>query len=199
MPGLHRRTVGDPAQAVLLLHGRGATADGMLDLGAAVADDALLLAPQAPDRTWYPRPFMQTVADNQPALDDALATVTDALETAADAGFPRHDTALVGFSQGACLATEYAARNAQRFNAVAGLSGGLIGAELDGARYGGDLAGTPVLLACSDSDPHIPVSRVHATADVLDGLGGAVDTRIRPGTAHTITDDDRRRLRHLLR
>lgn len=195
---LRERAVGEPEKAVVLLHGRGATAGGILELGAAVADDALLLAPQAPGREWYPESFLAPREENQPHLDDALATVADAMDRARDRGFAPDRVALLGFSQGACLATEYAASNPRRYRAVVGLSGGLIGEEVDRDRYSGDLAGTEVFLGCSDEDPHIPAERVIATASVLDDLGGDVERRFYGGMGHTVNQDEKDAVRALL-
>ncbi|HEU4570512.1 MAG TPA: dienelactone hydrolase family protein, partial [Gemmatimonadales bacterium] len=146
----------------------------------------------------YPHSFLVPVAQNQPWLDSALAVLERVTAQLADAGIPRERQVLLGFSQGACLALEFAARNAVRWGGVVGLSGGLIGPEGTPRAYGGDLAGTPVFLGCSDVDPHIPVARVHETAQVLTRLGGRVDARIYPGMPHTINEDEVQAVRALL-
>ncbi len=192
-----QRAQGDPDMAVILLHGRGASARAILDLGERIAPDALLLAPQADGREWYPRSFLAPRTENQPHLDAALTRVADALDRAADRGIDRSDSHLVGFSQGACLAAEFAASNPDRYGSVGILSGGLIGDTVDTERYTGDMDGTPVFLGCSDQDPHIPVDRVHLTAQVLDALDADVDERIYPGMGHTVTDDEVAALRDL--
>ncbi len=177
--------------AVVLVHGRGATARSILDLGREVAPDGVaLLAPQAARNTWYPNSFLAPVADNEPGRTSGLAAVDRAVETATDAGIDRDDVAVVGFSQGACLASEYVARTPRRYGGLAALSGGLIGETVDRERYGGALEDTPVFLGCSDRDPHIPEERVHATAEVLEDLGADVTVRIYEGMGHGVNRDE---------
>ncbi len=177
--------------AVLLLHGRGDSARGILGLAdvLGVADIAYA-APQAEGHTWYPQSFLQPFACNEPYLSQALAAVTDALGELGKAGFDRENIVLMGFSQGACLALESAARNAGRFGGVVAFSGGLIGPDDAPRDYPGALEQTPVFLGCSDVDMHIPKARVLASAEIMLGLGGAVDARIYPGMGHTINEDE---------
>lgn len=177
--------------AMILLHGRGATAEGMLDLADVLAQpDVAYLAPQAPGRTWYPYSFLAPIDQNEPHLSRALAQVGEMVSDLGRQGFGPEKLILLGFSQGGCLALEYAARNAQRYGAVIGLSSGLIGPEGTPRTYGGSLAGTRVFLGCSDVDAHIPVGRVHESARVLSALGGDVIERIYPGMDHTINDNE---------
>jgi phospholipase/carboxylesterase len=185
----------DASAAVVLAHGRGATARGILDLGREVSPDGVaLLAPQAARSTWYPDSFMAPVEANEPGRTSGLAALDRAVEAAADGGIDRDRIALVGFSQGACLASEYVARDPRGYGALAALSGGLIGETVDPDGYDGDLAGTPAFLGCSDRDPHIPAERVHATADVLDDLGADVTVELYPGMGHDVNEDE---LEHL--
>jgi phospholipase/carboxylesterase len=197
--GLHQgqpvRVAGEPLDrataALLLLHGRGATAGGVLSLAADLAQPGLaLLAPQAQGSSWYPYRFLAPLADNEPHLSSALGAVSDVLDRLAAAGIPPKKTLLLGFSQGACLALEFAARNAHRYGGLVGLSGGLIGPEGTPRHYAGSLAGTPVFLGYSDSDPHIPKARVEHTADVLRQLGGDVTAQLYAGLGHTINHDE---------
>jgi predicted esterase len=177
--------------AMVLLHGRGATAEDILSLGAALRREAVAyLAPQAVGYAWYPQRFIAPVAMNEPHLSSALGVVEACLGLAADAGIPLERTFLLGFSQGACLALEYAARNPARYGGVIALSGGLIGDPAVPRTDVGDLAGTPVFLGCSDVDGHIPLPIVHRSAEVMRRLGGAVDERIYPGMGHTVNDDE---------
>ncbi|WP_128476026.1 alpha/beta hydrolase [Halorussus pelagicus] len=181
----------DADAAVIFIHGRGATAEGMLEMaGEFDAEGVAYLAPQARGRTWYPNSFLEAIADNEPSLSSALAFLGDVRERVADAGIAPERTCFVGFSQGACLASEFVARNAERYGGLAALSGGLIGPEGTPRDYDGDLDGTPVFLGCSDRDPHIPVERVHETRDVLDGLGGDVEERIYEGMGHGINREE---------
>ena len=177
--------------ATILLHGRGGSAEDILSLGAEFGfDDIAWLAPQAANASWYPYSFLAPLAQNEPYLTNALATVAATLDHLARAGFAAERVALIGFSQGGCLALEYAARNAKRYGAVAGLSAGLIGPPGTPRAYPGSLAGTPVFLGCSDVDGHIPLERVHESRDVLARLGAEVTERIYPGMGHTINEDE---------
>lgn len=189
----------DARAAAILVHGRGATAEGILQLVPLLAvTDVAFLAPQAAGNEWYPFPFLAPLEMNEPWLGSALQVLGDVLAEVAAAGIPRQHTALVGFSQGACLTLEYVARNAARYGAVAALSGGLIGPDSLPRDYAGSLQGTPVFLGCSDSDPHIPLSRLQLSAGVMRELGGNVDLRIYPGMGHTINEDEIAAVRTLL-
>ncbi|NLG08780.1 MAG: phospholipase [Deinococcales bacterium] len=174
-----------------MVHGRGDSAPGILSLASALeAPGVAYVAPQARHNTWYPYSFMAPMERNEPWLSSALAAVHGAVEEVVAAGVPRERIVLLGFSQGACLASEYLARHAQRFGGLAALSGGLIGPEGTPRDYEGSLGGTPVFLGCSDVDPHIPVERVHETEEVLARLGAQVDKRIYPGFGHSVNQDE---------
>jgi len=166
--------------------------------GAFEREDVSYLAPQAAGHQWYPLRFVEPTARNEPALSAALAVVDDLVADVAAAGVPPERTVVLGFSQGACLATEYAARRPRRYGGIVGLSGGLIGSDAEVTAHAGDLAGTPVILGCSDVDSHIPLTRVKATSKVLAGLGADVDETIYPGMGHGIVEDEVRRVRALL-
>lgn len=177
--------------AMVLLHGRGAPAEDMLGLAGELGTaEVAFLAPEADGFTWYPNTFLAPLERNEPWLSAALETVARVLEDVAGGGVPIERTLLLGFSQGACLATEFAARNPRRFGGVIGLTGGLIGPPGTPRDYPGSLAGVPVFLGCSDVDPHIPLERVDETADVLDRMGATVDKRIYPGLPHTVNRDE---------
>lgn len=183
--------LGAARAAMILVHGRGASAEGMLGLaGAFEADDFAYVAPQARSGSWYPQSFMAPIAENEPHLSNALKTLSDVVADAERQGVPSDRIVLLGFSQGACLTLEFAARNARRFGGVVGLSGGLIGPEGTPRTYAGSLAGTPVFLGCSDVDFHIPLKRVNESAEVLKALGGNVTEIIYPGMGHTIVQDE---------
>ena len=184
---------------VVLVHGRGASAADILSLAAEFQQPAAAYwAPQAANNTWYPYRFMEPLAANEPWLSSALDKVAAVLAQVAAAGLPPEKTVLLGFSQGACLATEYAARHAQRYGGVVGFSGGLIGPDGTPRDYAGSLAGTPVFLGCSDVDPHIPAQRVEHSAAVLEKLGGAVTARLYKNMAHTVNGDEVRWVQALL-
>lgn len=188
-------TAGEPltrAQAALLmLHGRGATAQDILSFASALAQPGVVfLAPQAAGNSWYPNSFLDPIASNEPQLSEAFALLDTLLAQIAAAGVPLARTILLGFSQGACLALEYAARHARRYGGLVGWSGGLVGPDGMPRDYPGSLAGTPAFLGCSDRDPYIPLARVEMTAEVLRQLGAEVTERIYPGMDHTVNQDE---------
>jgi predicted esterase len=185
--------------AMVMIHGRGATAESILSLADELAHpEFAYLAPQAAANTWYPNRFLAPIASNEPYLSSALAMINEVLERLSEAGIPPEQAILLGFSQGACLALEFAARHARRYGGVAGLSGGLIGPDETPRDYPGSLADTPVFLGCSDADFHIPKERVLHSADVLQRLGGEVTSRLYPNMGHTINQDELDAVRHMM-
>ena len=185
------RRLAEARAALILVHGRGATAESILELADYLPHpDMAYLAPQAAGNTWYPYSFLMPLAQNEPYLSSALAKLAALLVEVEQAGIPAERVVLAGFSQGACLASEFVARNARRYGGLLAFSGGLIGPLGTPRLYSGTLAGTPVFLGCSDGDPHIPVARVNETAEVLAGLGAVVDKRIYPRLGHTIGQDE---------
>jgi predicted esterase len=177
--------------AVIMLHGRGANGADMLGLSQVIRRPQLAyLAPDAAGSVWYPRPFMTPAAGNEPYLSSAKAVIARLIAEIERKGIPLTRIAILGFSQGACLSLEYAARNPRRYGAVLALSGGLIGNRVGTEEYSGSLAGTPVFIGCSDVDPFIPLSRVQASAIVMAHLGADVTERIYPNNAHTIVADE---------
>jgi predicted esterase len=192
----------DPAIArlvVVLVHGRGASADAIFTLADQFEiPDIAYVAPEAADRTWYPYSFLAPMEQNEPKLSSALHLLEEVMDDVVRRGIPSNRIALVGFSQGACLALEFAARHAQRYAAIAGLSGGLIGPPGTARDYAGTLAQTPLFLGCSDVDAHVPVERVHESAAVFSRLGAVVDERIYPGMGHTVNRDELDAVRALL-
>ncbi|MCX5569771.1 alpha/beta hydrolase [Kaistia nematophila] len=177
--------------AVVMLHGRGATADDIIGLADHLGqDDVAYFAPQAAGYAWYPQRFMQPTALNQPYLGAALDVVHNLVEDIVAAGIARERIVLLGFSQGACLALEAVARKPGRYGGAVGLSGGLIGADNEVWNGADDLAGTPVLLGCAELDAHIPLSRVQETAARFEKAGAGVTTRIYRGSAHGVNADE---------
>ncbi len=182
---------GDARAAILALHGRGARAEDILSLTEQLnLPSFVVVAPQAANHTWYPNRFLAPLSSNEPWLSSALALVERALGRIAAAGIPPERTLLLGFSQGACLALEFAARHARRYGGLVGLSGALIGPEDTPRSYPGSLSGTPVFLGCSDVDPHVPKECISQAAEVLRSLGGEVTERLYPGMAHTVNQDE---------
>ena len=185
--------------AMVLVHGRGATAESILQLAEELDRPGFAyLAPQAAGFTWYPYSFLAPIQQNEPYLGSALALVGAVVDHVIGAGVPAERLMLLGFSQGACLTLEFVARNARRYGGVAALTGGLIGPDGTPRDYPGSLEGTPVFIGSSDPDPHIPVSRVHESARVLEGMGGAVTTRIYPRMGHTVNEDELERVRAMM-
>ncbi|HEX6213291.1 MAG TPA: dienelactone hydrolase family protein [Vicinamibacterales bacterium] len=173
----------------ILLHGRGASAEDILTLSQEFSvRDVTYFAPQATGNTWYPYSFLMPLEQNEPSLSSALRVIEALLASAERNGFPAERVALMGFSQGACLALEFAARHPKRYAAIAAFSGGLIGPPGTARNYSGAFDGTPVFLGCSDVDPHIPVERVHESAEVFTRMGATVDKRIYPQMGHTINE-----------
>jgi len=184
-------TIAEARIAVILVHGRGDSASGILGLADEFeAPDAMWLAPQAANHTWYPYSFLAPMEQNEPWLSSALAMIASLVDTLASEGLPPERVVLMGFSQGACLAQEFAARRARRYHAIVGLSGGLIGPPGTPRDYTGAFDGTPVFLGCSDIDSHVPVERVHESAAVFNRMGARVDERIYPRMGHTVNQDE---------
>ena len=176
--------------AMILLHGRGATAEDIMTLAAEVQESGwAYLAPQAAGNAWYPNPFTAPLESNEPYLSAALATVTDLVERVEEYVAAQR-VVLLGFSQGGCLSLEWASRNARRYGAVVGLSAGLIGPDDTPRAHPGDFDGTPAFLGCSDVDPYIRRDRVEDAASVLDRMGAAVDLRLYPGMGHMVSGEE---------
>lgn len=185
-------------KAVILVHGRGGDARSMLDLEQYLPLlDFAILAPQATDHTWYPFGFMAPVAANEPWLSSAIGTLHDRIDELVSAGIPARNIYLVGFSQGACLTLESAARKAQRFGGIIAFTGGLIGEAIDPSRYSGNFSGTPILITTGDPDAHVPAIRVHESETILAGMEADVQVTIYPGRPHTIIADEIERARQL--
>lgn len=178
-------------KALILLHGRGATAQDILSLsGYLEVEGYALLAPQATNNTWYPYSFLAPVKQNEPWLSSAVALVEGIVSDVEAQGIASENIYLLGFSQGACLTLEFAARNAKRYGGLIAFTGGLIGDTLDKSRYMGDFAGTPVFLGTSNPDMHVPVERVQASAGILRAMNAVVTEKIYNGMGHTISDEE---------
>ncbi|WP_336037937.1 alpha/beta hydrolase [Halobacterium yunchengense] len=190
-PVEHRGTpLADADRAVVLLHGRGARATGMLQFADDLpGEGTAFVAPQAKRATWYPEPFLRPTGENEPWFGSALGLVGDVLEDVT-AHVPAERVLVLGFSQGACLGSEFVARNPRRYGGFVAFSGGLHGPEGTTYDYDGSLEGTPVFLGCSDRDPHIPESRVHETRDVFEAMGADVTERIYEGMGHGVNEDE---------
>lgn len=198
------RLIGEPLAtakaAMVMIHGRGATAESILELVNEIHQPGFAyLAPQAANNTWYPNPFLAPIPSNEPWLTSALAVVGDVLKQVEAAGIAAEHTMLLGFSQGACLTLEFTARNARRYGGVAGLTGGLIGPDGTPRDYAGSLDGTPMFLGCSDVDFHIPKARVDESAAVLRRMGATVTERLYANMGHTVNEDEIAFVREMMR
>jgi predicted esterase len=181
----------DSGRAVVMIHGRNASPRNILDLIPRLDRSGITyVAPAAANNTWYPFSFLEQIPRNEPFLTSALARIEGVLRDIASAGIPSERTALLGFSQGACLAAEFAFRHAQRFGAVVLFSGGLIGPPGTTWHTDRSFHGTPVFLGCSDVDAHVPKWRVDETAGVFKGMDAEVTERIYPGMGHLVSDDE---------
>ena len=184
---------------LVLVHGRGATARSILPLYEELGvENVAAVAPQAAGNTWYPNSFLAPIESNQPWLDSALRRLDTIVSDLLRRGVPSDRIALLGFSQGACLATEFVARHPRRYGGVMGLSGGLIGPPGIRRDYAGSLDFTRVFLGSSDPDPHVPFPRVLETRDVLSRMGAVVNARRYPDMGHTINEDELDACRALL-
>lgn len=176
---------------MVMIHGRGATAESILSLAAEFRVPGMLfLAPQASGNAWYPLSFLAPPAQNEPFLSSALSAVGRSVAEAEGLGLPADRIFLLGFSQGACLATEWMARNARRYGGLFALSGGLIGDDATPRAYRGSLDGTPAFFGCSDVDAHIPARRVEESGRIMESLGAKVDVRLYRGMGHTVNADE---------
>jgi predicted esterase len=189
------RHLGEPLQkaegVVILLHGRGGSAEDILSLSKPLYRPNLAyLAPQAANHSWYPNSFLAPIGQNQPWLDSALGKVESIVEDVAAAGISTERVLLAGFSQGACLATEFVASRPRRYAGLIALTGGLIGPPGMDLTHTGSLAGTPVFLGSGDPDPHVPFERVQQSAAILTTMEASVTVRRYPGRPHTITAEE---------
>jgi predicted esterase len=181
----------DARLVAILLHGRGASAEDILGLSDQFsATDIAYLAPQAAGSTWYPNSFLAPIQQNEPWLGSALHVVAGLVDQLQQVGVPSDRLVVMGFSQGACLTLEFAARHARRYAAAVAFTGGLIGPEGTPRDYAGNFNGTPVFIGSSDVDPHVPIERIRESTAVLRRMGAIVDERIYPGMGHTINADE---------
>ena len=181
----------EASSALLLLHGRGSTADDILSLATYLDFPAFAyLAPQAEGYSWYPNRFIAPVEQNEPYLSAGLAKIEAIVKEVESHRIGVDKIFIGGFSQGACLAPEYVVRNPRRYGGLLVFSGGYIG-PLDEQRHpSGNFNGMPAFLGCSDPDPHIPLQRVRETSVLLQAMGAKVREKIYPNMGHTIIDDE---------
>ena len=181
----------DAKRALVLLHGRGASPDDILQLTTYLnVEDYAILAPHATNHTWYPYSFLVPESQNEPWLSSAIDLLNEIVTDLNAAGIPNNEIYFAGFSQGACLSLEFIARNAQRWGGAAAFSGGLIGENINKAKYNGDFRNTPIFIGSSNPDPHIPVARVQETTATLISMKASVTEKIYQNMGHTISEDE---------
>lgn len=178
-------------KVLIMLHGRGGSAEDIFGLADYLpVEDFSLIAPQATNFTWYPYSFLAPPDQNEPWLSSALDILKETLDELKEKGFSSEDIYLLGFSQGACLCLEFAARSTQKFGGIAAFTGGLIGDKIYPENYSGDFKGTPVFIGTGDPDPHVPVERVKKSAEILREMNAEVQVKIYPGRPHTISQEE---------
>ena len=184
-------TIENAAQAMILIHGRGAAAQSMLAMTDLFdSQDIIYIMPQAHNLTWYPYRFIEKRETNEPGISSGLTLIHTLVKSVNDAGIPDEKIYFLGFSQGACLVADYAARYPSRYGGVFVLSGGLIGDTIRSGEFSGDLKNTPVFFGCSDSDFHIPAERVDESAYIFEQLNADVTKSIYPDMGHTINQNE---------
>jgi len=189
----------DAFGAFILVHGRGGSAEGILGLGRSLGNrHTTLIAPESASHSWYPNSFLAPLADNEPWLSSALAKIGSCVNECIAAGLTTENIVFAGFSQGACLATEFVARNPARYGALLAFTGGLIGPIGMDMRHSGDLLKTPILLSSGDPDPHVPWQRVEETGRVLSDMGGVVSKLRHQRRPHTILPSEVETARSIL-
>jgi predicted esterase len=186
--------------AMIMIHGRGATAPSILEMVSQFEADKKITyrAPQANGNTWYPYSFLAPTDQNQPGLSSGLQKIHDIIQELEAEGIAKKNIYLLGFSQGACLASEFIARHPAKYAGLIALSGGIIGDSVNMDAYSGDLEGTPAFLGCSDVDPHIPKERVNETEELLKKLGANVTKKLYPGMGHLVNKDEIEHINALL-
>lgn len=185
------RPLGEAPVAVVMVHGRNAGPENILDLVPRLArPNVTYLAPAAANRTWYPQSFMAAIASNEPGISSGISVLLALVHRIEAAGVPRARVVVLGFSQGACLTTEFAIRHASRFGGIVAYSGGAIGPPGTAWDQVSRFEGTPCFFGCSDVDPHVPEPRVRESADVCRRLGAEVTLQIYPGMGHLVNDDE---------
>ena len=179
------------SHVLIMLHGRGGSAEDILSLATHLnVKDFTLIAPQATSNSWYPYSFLSPPSQNEPWLSGALNVVGEVISELNEKGIPPERIYFLGFSQGACLALEFVARNARKYGGVVAFTGGLIGDKIYDENYEGDFQDTPIFIGSSNPDPHVPVERVHATSNILKSMHAQVTEKVYNGMGHTINEDE---------
>lgn len=178
-------------KALIMIHGRGAGAHDILSIAKHLkVDDFALIAPQAENRSWYPYSFLVPIAENEPSFSKSLDDIHQVVVAIQQNGIEKENIYFLGFSQGACLALEFTARNAAKYGGVVAFTGGLIGDKVYENHYTGNFENTPIFIGTSDPDFHVPVERVNETETLLKKLGATVTKKIYDNMGHTISQDE---------
>lgn len=185
------QTVAEADKVLILLHGRGGSAEDILSLAKYLqVKDFALLAPEATNHTWYPYSFLAPLSKNEPWLSSALNILQEVVDEVLVKGIEKRNIYFLGFSQGACLTLEFVTRTADRYGGVVAFTGGLIGDRIYAENYAGDFKGTPIFIGTSDPDPHVPVTRVQASTKVLQSMNAVVTEKVYSGMGHTISSEE---------
>lgn len=178
-------------KALIMVHGRGATAEGILGLAQHLdVTDYALIAPQAMNHTWYPNSFLAPPEQNEPWLSSALDVLKTTLEEVVAQGIAPENIYFLGFSQGACLTLEFVARYGTKYGGVVAFTGGLIGDKIDPKNYSGDFSGTPFFISTGNPDPHVPVERIHESVQILEEMNASVQLKVYNGRPHSISPEE---------
>ena len=185
------KTLQEANKALIMIHGRGADARDILGIASHLnVQEYALFAPEATNNTWYPYSFMAQPEQNEPWLSSALNLVKKTVDAAMEQGVSAKNIYFLGFSQGACLALEFVARNAKRYGGVVALTGGLIGDKIDTNNYSGNFDGTPIFMGTGNPDPHVPIERVKESANILEEMKAEVILKVYDGKAHSVSQDE---------
>ena len=189
------QTAGKPLneadKALILIHGRGADARDILGLASHLnVSEYALFAPEATNNSWYPYSFLAEPEQNEPWLSSALDLLKEIVDEVTKHGISTENIYLLGFSQGACLAVEFAARHAQKMGGIVALTGGLIGDKIYHENYIGNFNETPIFLGTGNPDPHVPVERVKESANILEKMNAQVHLKVYEGRPHTVSQDE---------
>jgi phospholipase/carboxylesterase len=184
-------SLNDAKKALIMIHGRGAGAHDILSISKHLnVGDFALVAPQAENRTWYPYSFLAPINENEPSFSKSLEAIHQVVVAIQQNGIEKENIYFLGFSQGACLALEFTARNAAKYGGIVAFTGGLIGDKVYENHYKGNFENTPVFIGTSDPDFHVPVERVNETEALFIKMGAVVTKKIYENMGHTISQDE---------
>lgn len=185
------KSLKEAEKVLIMIHGRGADAHDILRIASHLnVSEYALLAPEATNNTWYPFSFMVKPEQNEPWLSSALGLLKEMVDEIKEQGFSGEDIYFIGFSQGACLALEFASRYAEKYGGIVAFTGGLIGDKIYAENYSGDFRKTPIFIGTGDPDPHVPLERVHQSVDILEKMNADVHLQVYIGRPHTISQDE---------